>query len=627
MIERFESRCEALVESHCSCCRRVGLRLRIGRRGVCSECSKYRDPNHFANAGWLPIWFEDNVPQYHVPECLASLSLAEKMLIQLASPFVPLRHIKNGVFGLAGHVCCFDQNIEGFVDTLPRQKSDVTMLEVMRTIATEIGGDADRLETYKVRRSNVGTALKWLKRYNSEYQSIRIDMTALDWLEGEQGVLEVIGINAVPGVNANQNDRLGVDLGPCAALTRSVMASGDNVHVFGYMNEANAKVLSPSDVIIHNEVVETIDGSDQKEHIRVEWPAVGPVAINEYGDTRIFARAFPWLFPGGGGDVKAFAGDIKKWGENMLNYEDGRFTRDRFFCFFALNYITRNRNASSGNWFVKDFNRGGPSNLEELKASIEAGDLRFVNRLTYYNKRVKGSSPFWFQKRSEVYTWINHHVEVGNGPPTFFITLSCSEYYWDDILRLIRARMKRGGDKDEECYKGSPRLSRILNDYAIVIQEYFQARVEEWIETCGKAIFGIAHWWGRYEFAPGRGQIHIHLLATRADQTILRLCFQDLKQPNGKVLRDNRLAEWAAAHFGLTAMVSDSFDDINITPEESPCSIRFSSIAKEPEAIAYDAQRLLSFCQVHECNAFCLRKKGSKRYALVLRCNTRHCVF
>ena len=58
----------------------------------------------------------------------------------------------------------------------------------------------------------------------------------------------------------------------------------------------------------------------------------------------------------------------------MVYFEDGRFVKDKFFVFFALNYITRHQNASSGNWLIKDFYKGGPETLEELKESIQKGE-------------------------------------------------------------------------------------------------------------------------------------------------------------------------------------------------------------------------------------------------------------
>ena len=183
----FKQQCALIKHGFCICCRRIGLNIEIVSKGVCCECSKYDTTDHFERNKWLPIWYLNGIAQYYVPDELSCLSLAEKMLIQLASPFIPLRHIKNGVFGLSGHVCCFDQDVEGFVNTLPWEKNDIVMLEVLKSVRGEIGSNEERIETYKVRKSLIGNALCWLKEFNIEYKDVTIDMTALDWLCGEEG--------------------------------------------------------------------------------------------------------------------------------------------------------------------------------------------------------------------------------------------------------------------------------------------------------------------------------------------------------------------------------------------------------------------------------------------------------
>lgn len=616
----FEKACLEIRHSHCQCCRRISLRFKVGKSGLCSDCVKLNNPDFYLKSKLLPIWYRDEVPQYDIPIELSCLTLAEKMLIQLASPFIPLRHIKNGAFGLSGHVCCFEQHVENFVNTLPRDKSDVTMLNVLKTVRTEIGSDSTSKDVYKVRKKQVGEALLWLKEYNREYKHITIDMRALDWLNGKEGSLEIIDLASSEELQTQEDECVdqNADLGPVPNITKGNLQSGDNVKAYGYMDNAPGTTVSPDDMVIHNTILQTIDESIKKKDIHVNWPSHGPVAINEYSSTRIFARAFPWLFPGGYGDVKDYPGDINKWGENLLYYEDGRFCTDRFFSFFALNYITRNRNANSGNWFINGFNSGGPQTLQELKDSIIAGDTKFVNRLTYFNKRVKGSTAYWLQQRSQVYSWINYHVEKKNGPPNFFITLSCGEYYWPDIIRLLKERMQLARDPREEgCYAGSRQLTKIINDYSIVIQEFFQKRVQLWLEEVGGPIFGIKYHWGRFEFAPGRGQIHIHLLAIRKDQTILHLCHSDLGEINGREKRAKRLAQWAQDHFGLTASVDDDFESKEVTPQTSPCAIRFTDIARNRSEVREDQQKLLKFCQIHECNGFCLRKRNNKKYVLI----------
>ena len=314
------------------------------------------------------------------------------------------------------------------------------------------------------------------------------------------------------------------------------------------------------------------------------------------------------LIIGGEGDASEMKNDHAEWGRRMLYFKDGRFATDKIFTFFAMNYIARKRNSSSGQWFVDKFTSNCPETLDELKCSIAKGDTKFLNSLSYWNKRVKGSSAYWFQKRSELYTWVNHHVEMGNGAPLFFITLSCAENYWPDIVHLIKERLELAGQDTSGCYIGSKHLPQLLNDYTIVVQEYFQARVVAWLETVGKTIFGIEHYWVRYEFAPGRGQIHAHLLAVPKNKTIHQLSHELLKDKDNASNRADVIGQWAADQYGLTASVDPGFDEIEVGPTNTPVTIRFSDLPDNKEAHTDDTQRLMKHLQCHKCSQFCMRE-------------------
>ena len=108
--------------------------------------------------------------------------------------------------------------------------------------------------------------------------------------------------------------------------------------------------------------------------------------------------------------------------------------------FFALNYAVHRKNAANGSYFVNNFHKSGPKSLSQLQHKIQNGWLDWVNRIQYYSHRAKGSAGYWRFKRSEVYTWINHHVSLKHGPPSLFIALSCAEYHWPDIKRLLDQR-------------------------------------------------------------------------------------------------------------------------------------------------------------------------------------------
>ncbi len=57
--------------------------------------------------------------------------------------------------------------------------------------------------------------------------------------------------------------------------------------------------------------------------------------------------------------------------------------------------------------------------------------------LRYFARNIKGSYNYWRSKTDDLEHWINHHVVIGHGPPTFFITLSCAENWWPDMRRLL----------------------------------------------------------------------------------------------------------------------------------------------------------------------------------------------
>jgi hypothetical protein len=77
-------------------------------------------------------------------------------------------------------------------------------------------------------------------------------------------------------------------------------------------------------------------------------------------------------------------------------------------------------------------------------------------------------------------SWIGHHVEEGNGPPSLFLTLSCAECHWKDIERLLNKRRSIAG-KPPLTLDSITEKVKAVHDYSILIQEYFQARVTNFL--------------------------------------------------------------------------------------------------------------------------------------------------
>lgn len=614
MTREFEADVLTTKHSHCLCCRSVGISVKLtsDRSQKCTKC-KGKNGDYYLRKKMLPVWYNDEgIPQYKLPDQLIGLTLSEMMLIQKKAPFVPLTHIKDGTYGLKGHTCSFSQDVNEICTTLPKLPTDVTVIKMLKVISEEIGAEHGKTKEYKVRKNKVLAALSFLKKYNHLYCDIKISPENLDWMKDkEEGYMETNthrSTRLVGPLEGTIND----DLGPAKAQTIGPRTNQDDIQTMGIIADDHQVQVSKNDA----KLIDAIDEVRQCNE-RFHMPKASKDAVDEFDPKiKLFCEAFPWLFPGGIGDMNDRGKEwASKWGRRMLLYEDGRFASDPVFCFFAMNYIIRHRNDSSGRFYITDFNKNAPKTLLELQDKIKAGDTKFVSNLTYYTKKIKGSSPYWAYKRAELYTWLNHHIEVNNGPPNLFITLSCAESYWPDICRLIKERYHIAGLDHSKIAVGSPGYIQVLNDYSIVVQEFFQDRVEKWLEIVGKQTFGIKHYWVRYEFAPGRGQIHAHLLAITTDSKVVnKLAYLERKRGthDAEQRRSQVLSDWAQKRFGLTASVDKGFDELSVDNHDSPVNYRFTDVKESLGSVRDDIEKMKKFVQVHECSGFCMKAKNKK---------------
>jgi hypothetical protein len=150
--------------------------------------------------------------------------------------------------------------------------------------------------------------------------------------------------------------------------------------------------------------------------------------------------------------------------------------------------------------------------IDSLKGKLKNKDTTLIEKLQYFAQCVPGSDFYWINKRAELISWIGHHVEQGNGAPSLFVTFSCAEYHLQDIEKLLNDRRNIAGDPSVSLKSVTEKV-RAVNDYSIIIQEYFQARVLDFLKNYAKEVFGIHTYYARFEFAKSQGQIHVHILA------------------------------------------------------------------------------------------------------------------
>ena len=187
-----------------------------------------------------------------------------------------------------------------------------------------------------------------------------------------------------------------VDMGPSELQTLSCLQEDVNdaceaeiENVMGVLPSVAPHLPKDKDAEVMNTLTTGLNQHNKKNHTTIEFPYASPAPINEYDEENsLFTRAFPWLFPGGVGDFGQFRDkklNVSDWARNMLYYKDGRFAKDRIWCFFALDFATRKKNQMSGGFFVDGFFKEGPKTLQELQSEIAAGNTRWLERLCYYS--------------------------------------------------------------------------------------------------------------------------------------------------------------------------------------------------------------------------------------------------
>jgi hypothetical protein len=191
----------------------------------------------------------------------------------------------------------------------------------------------------------------------------------------------------------------------------------------------------------------------------------------------------------------------------------------------------------------------------------------------------------------------------------FSLTLSCAELWWPDLKRLLFDMVKNTEDEylahemvNDKGKEGTA-TKKLVEMYSVVVQEFFQIRLQYWMDTIGKQIFQIKHYYIRYEFAKGRGMIHAHILAITRDNGLCVEFYKSYVQKKNYVEATKLLSEYARNQLGLTAdlPIVDNDDDINLP------SKGLESRFCECKNVVEDLHSLCMDCHIHECNKFCLR--------------------
>ena len=411
VIMEFEHKLLNIHHLECTRCKFTTLNHSnwTSKNALCTKCKE--DPEWCDEDNYvLPTWKDEKGElQYHIPDELKDLRIAEQLLIQRLSPYVPIVHIRNGTFGIKGSCCAFRQDIKDVCNSLPRQK--VELIKYVREFVKE-NGKSCPIKILTVRCTKVMNALKWLKQYHVDYrddEDLIIDENNLKWMDGNEeaeilscmelnnddmenvqsqgkdinsGLLDDLNNGELNGQDENQNDRENDEvLYSVSNLQRNkdlqLNSTNDEcIEYSGALGNNEDEVNNPKCYQQIQELKDAYRSSHTYQNINemLPWPNVTKEAENEFNGIKIFVNTFPWLFPGGVGDVKEpyrianTAKSPRQWANHLLHYFDGRFAKVKLWSFYVMNYVQRHHNQTSGKFFINNFVKYNcPETIQELK--------------------------------------------------------------------------------------------------------------------------------------------------------------------------------------------------------------------------------------------------------------------
>lgn len=467
LLKNFRDKMNKLQNVFCPVCKERFPSL-VLVMGKCRRCYTEKiSPNRFSN--------ENNMDPGEVPAELQGLTEIEEMLIAKVFTVISVYRLRGGQYGYRGNVINFPQDVQGFVNRLPRCPSSLEILIVRRQSESNLASFRD----FTVRRSKVACALFWLKANNRYYNDISIDDEVLQSLPENCSIIDQF--------QQIQDDQINEDL--------------SNNEFDGEMISRTFVPILPSS---HREDVAIKNALDrmQASNPPLLWPLINNSPINEFQTPGYIACAFPTLYPTGRADLRAErVRDVKpaEYFKHLLQYKDGRFARHTRWRYFALNSQMRWRALQEGKVYVKQNLTDSELTVADIQEKIAAGDKYMADRIMRFGIGLRGSRQFWNARRSELSDMIK---QLGSQGMIFF-TFSSADLHWPELHDLMPQV------ENSEDIEASKIHYKNLVENPHIAAWFFNKRFEIFFNDVLKRQWNLEDWWYRFEWQH-RGSVHVH---------------------------------------------------------------------------------------------------------------------
>ena len=403
---------------------------------ICLTCDKYLSKKEVpCQSVWNKLTLDD------IPEELSSLNRLENILISKRILFKKISIMPKGQQPkIRGAVCNIPIQTNAVSNCLPRKTdNEILFVKLKRKIIFH-----GHVYFESVRPNFVEIALNYLKHSNPFYSDILIH---IDNITNELLSLSnpdaMVNQDEYPLITVDSNDENLEDDNPL----NSECVNSDEMCVIPNIYDDNSNTLEIA-------------------------PGENKPPLSFFSDDFCEEQAFPYLFPKGKYGYKVdreiTLSPVKYFNQRLLNFTQ-RFSSSSDYIFFAQ-------------YVMQQINLFSQINIatSKVKGCINAGQLNnnfketirgFVceDKGYLFMKSVKGTPAYWKNFLYDVLAMVKQ-----KGLPTYFLTLSCADLRWDELLHIIA---KLNGIDIKETEINYFRKCELLNKNPVLTARHFIAEI------------------------------------------------------------------------------------------------------------------------------------------------------
>ncbi len=276
----------------------------------------------------------------------------------------------------------FKKHIEDICNELPRKKEN--MICLVKEYTTSSTNELHH-QSFLIRRDKVLNALHWLKKHHPGYNKITIAKDNLNWMgKSSTRYLNTDSISFLKTVEQEVDPDKSEKTNSVSVSSQQTCDSVSKPMEILGMTPTSPSQTRNQDTCISTKIEHTIKSMGDKVS-PLMFPRIDEDPLNEYCTNRIFADAYPWLFPSGIGDItnmneKGKESTAYGWAQRLLRWPDGRFMSDKLFSFHLPNFLTRHINENSGYYFVSKYIEDKNISIDDVQEQIMEGNQDFVKK-------------------------------------------------------------------------------------------------------------------------------------------------------------------------------------------------------------------------------------------------------